>query len=199
MNEASPSTIRSIAAALIALVLTGCMLGGEATTYRLIEPAAPELEFGGASQATLAIVRPRTDRTRDTSRIIVRRERTLLPWSGASWIDRLPDLVQDMLVDSLDGRLATVGRAGELDADYRLELEVHRFELARSGDRLVAEVDLSARLRDASGRILDSTRVADGDELSEGESLEAAVAALERAFADVARALGDWLVEELPS
>jgi ABC-type uncharacterized transport system auxiliary subunit len=63
----------------------------------------------------------------------------------------------------------------------------------------VAEVDLSARLRDASGRILASTRLADEDESAGGESLDDAVAALERAFADVARALGEWLAEELPT
>src|SRR5699024_9172743 len=98
--------------------------------YRLIAPqldAEPAAEQPG-DNGTLAISRPRTDRTRDSSRILLRRERTLLPWAGVAWIDRAPDLVQTMLIEYLDGRVATVGGYGSLPADYRLDLVMHGFE-----------------------------------------------------------------------
>ncbi|HSH28170.1 MAG TPA: ABC-type transport auxiliary lipoprotein family protein [Wenzhouxiangella sp.] len=129
-------------------------------------------------------------------RILVRRDRVLLPWPEAAWIDRAPDLVQDLLVAYLDGRVATVGRYGSLPADYRLELVVTRFELADRADGLQSDVAIVARLFEASGRLLATTR-AEGRTPASGTSLEDAVAAMEAGMGQVFGELAGWLHDRL--
>ncbi len=182
----------------VAALLSACLLGGAEKRYRLI---APQVEAGEAlsdetSALTLAIARPQADRTRDSTRILVRRDRVLLPWPEAAWIDRAPDLVQDLLVAYLDGRVATVGRYGSLPADYRLELVVTRFELADRADGLQADVAIVARLFEASGRLLATTR-AEGRTPASGTSLEDAVAAMEAGMGQVFGELAGWLHDRL--
>lgn len=178
----------------VAALLSACVLGGADKRYRLI---APQIEAGDAvssedSGLTLAIARPQADRTRDSTRILVRRDHVLMPWPGAAWIDRAPSLVQDLLVAYLDGRVATVGRYGSLPADYRLELVITRFELADRADGLQADVAVVARLFEASGRLLATTRAEDRTPAS-GTSLEDAVAAMETGMSQVFGELADWL------
>lgn len=179
----------------LALFLPACMLvGGGETRYQLIAPQleAPPSEAGAAFEGSLSIARPETDRTRDSTRILVRRDRTLLPWAGSAWIDRAPDLLQDLLVEYLDGRVATVGRYGSLPADYRLDLVMRRFEFVEQADELQAELVLVARLFDAGGELLDATTLT-GRESGGGGSIDEAVSSMEAAIRAVFEKVADWL------
>jgi len=191
---------RVAALSAAAVLLAACALGGGETRYRLttlaVEPAGSEMV--DSSSRTLAVARPEADRTRDSTRILVRRGRTLLPWSQAAWIDRAPDLLQDLLVQYLDGRVATVGRLGHLPADYRLDLVVRRFELVEQAGGLSAEVELVARLFGAEGQLMAVTSLAE-TKPSDGRALEAAMTAMEAAVAGVFGALSDWLSPRLRS
>jgi ABC-type uncharacterized transport system auxiliary subunit len=182
-----------------ALLLSACVLGGDEKPYRLIAPRIEPPETAAASRidTMLAVARARADRTRDSSRILVRRDRTLLPWSGAAWIDRAPDLLRDLLIEYLEGRIATVGAYGELPATERLDLVLRRFEFAeREGGRLRAEVEVVARLFSAEGELIDST-VLSGRQETQGESIEAALPAMEAALGAVFSDLADWLAARL--
>lgn len=175
-------------------VLSACALGGEKTRYRLIAPQveAAGSNAGGEPRHTLAVARPETDRTRDSTRILVRRERTLLPWREAAWIDRAPDLVQDLLVEYLDGGVAVAGRAGNLPGEYRLDLVVRRFEMAQHNGELEADVELVARLFDATGQLLAVTTLS-GREPAAGKALDDAVSAIETALGKVFTDLAAWV------
>lgn len=177
-----------------ALLLSACVLGGSDTRYRLI---APQLDSDAAAGTggparTLAIARPHADRARDSTRILVRRDRVLMPWSGAAWIDRAPDLVQDLLVAHLDGRVATVGRYGSLPAEYRLDLVLRRFELVEGDGGLEADIAIVARLFDSSGGLLASTRVTSRKPAG-AVNIDAAVSAMEAGMETVFGSLAEWL------
>jgi ABC-type uncharacterized transport system auxiliary subunit len=192
------SLTRTLFPVAAAALLTACALGGGASDYRLITLQVPRADSasGGDGLATLAIARPQADRTRDSSRILVRRDRTLMPWSGAVWIDRAPNLVRDLLVEYLDGRVARVGRLGDLPAAYRLDLDLRRFELVEGADGLTAEVVLVGRLFTAGEALSGTTRL-QAVQHADGNSLEAAAAALEEAAADVFGQLAQWLEPRL--
>lgn len=181
------------------LLVAACALGGGENRYRLvtlqIEPPASASE--GAVDRTLAVARPEADRTRDSTRILVRRDRTLLPWSGAAWIDRAPDLVQDLLVEFLDGRVATVGRFSSLPASHRLDLVLRRFEWVEVADSLHAEVVLVARLFEVGGDLMAVTKLEEREPAA-GGSLDQAMAAMETAMSGTFGTLSEWLASRLP-
>lgn len=176
------------------LLLSACLLGGGETRYRLIEPqvAANAAAERAPLDETLAIGRPEADRTRDSASILVRRDRTLLPWTGTAWIDRAPDLLQDLLVGYLDGRVATVGRYGRLPAAYRLDLVMRRFEFVEGPDGLQAELVLVARLYAAGGELLEVNTLT-RRESSGGDAIDDAVSAMEAAMQGAFEELAGWL------
>ncbi|MEE4304875.1 MAG: ABC-type transport auxiliary lipoprotein family protein [Wenzhouxiangella sp.] len=181
-----------------ATLLSACVLGGSETRYRLIAPQLEADAAPGAGEAdrTLAIARPQADRARDSTRILVRRDRVLMPWAGAAWIDRAPDLVQDLLVAHLDGRVAMVGRYGSLPAEYRLDLVLRRFELVESDSGLAADIAIVARLFDSGGALLDSTGVTSRKSASNA-NLDAAMSAMEAGMEEAFGSLARWLDERL--
>lgn len=183
-----------------ALVAAACTIGGAERSFRVLEPQLDPVgnEDRAPLDVVLAVARPQADRTRDSSRILVRRDRSLMPWAGVAWNDRAPDLVQDLLVESLDGRVATVGRHGNLAAGFRLDLELRRFELVETDRSLYAELGLTVRLLDRDGAIVDTLRI-DEREAAAGDEVEAAVAAMETALEQGIETLADWLRERLPA
>lgn len=192
-------SIKVVALAGAVVVLASCALGVQKESYRLMAPTvkAADPQAPGHTGKTLAIARPEADRTRDSSRILVRRERTLMPWTNAAWIDRAPGLLQDLLVEYLDGRVATAGRLGSLPAQHRLDLVLRRFELVEGGGgELDAELVLVARLFAADGA-LQGVTVIEGRQAAEGRGLDDAVAATETAIAEAFGALADWLSPRL--
>jgi ABC-type uncharacterized transport system auxiliary subunit len=193
-----PTVVRVFVCLLVACLTPACMLGGEEVRYRLI---APQVEAGpeateSVAHRSLAVARPRTDRTRDSSRILLRRDRTLLPWKGAAWIDRAPDLVQSLLIAHLDGRVATTGSYGSLPAGYRLDLVMRRFEFVETADGLIAELELVVRLFDAGGALLGATTVARSRPAA-GVSVDRALPAMESTLHSAFEALADWLRPQL--
>lgn len=197
----SPFNRLAIVPIVVAIVVTfavvflsACALGGGQTPYRLIAPEvdAPEPAQAVPVDRTLAVSRPEADRTRNSTRILVRRGRALMPWKGAAWIDRAPDLLQDLLVEFLDGRVATVGRSGNLPAEFRLELAMRRFEMAERSGGLEAEVVVVVRLFDAVGRLL-AVNTLEGREQASGKSLDASLTAMETAMGEVFTDLADWV------
>ncbi|NEZ02920.1 hypothetical protein G4Y73_02005 [Wenzhouxiangella sp. XN201] len=181
------------------LVLSACTIGGAERNFRVLAPQLDTIGPGDQTplEAVLSVARPQADRTRDSRSILVRRGRSLMPWAGVAWNDRAPDLVQDLLVDALDGRVATVGRHGALVADHRLDMELRRFELVEEGGSLEAELELTVRLLDRFGVIVDTIRIGER-EATGGGDVEAAVAAMETALERGFGTLAEWLRERLP-
>lgn len=199
----TPGMARSIALLSIVALLSACALGGGGERYRLIAPevslAADPAPLGESGELTLAVARPVADRSRDSSHILVRRGRDLMPWPAAAWMDRAPEMFRGLLIDAFDGHLATVVRRGTASADYRLELDLRRFELVEGPEGLAAELLFSVRLLDPSGELMATARFHETDHPAQAGSLDAGVAALEQAMAQSFLALADWLRTELSS
>lgn len=180
-----------------ALALSACSIGGGERSYRVLAPQPQPVDVPGEPlDVVLAVARPRTDQTRDSSRILVRRGRSLMPWAGVAWNDRAPALVQDLLIEALDGRVATVGRHGTVTPSYRLDLVLRHFELVEADNALEAELVLSARLLDTLGVVVGSLRI-DQRVPVEGQRVEASVAAMEAAMNRGFGRLAAWLRETL--
>jgi ABC-type uncharacterized transport system auxiliary subunit len=186
--------VRATACTAAALSLAACALGGE-TRYRLIDPQIdpPERSQTNDTERRLAVARPLADQTRDSSRILVRRDRSLMPWAQGAWIDRAPDLVRAELVEFLDGGWGTVGAYGELPSEHRLDLVLERFELVADGSEMSAEVTLTVRLFNAQGELQDVLRPSALEPVAESDSLDSAVRAMEAAMRSTFVELQAWL------
>jgi cholesterol transport system auxiliary component len=80
----------------------------------------------------LAVGIPEATASLDTTRIALSRSATTMDYyANAAWDDRLPLLLQKLLIETFDGsgRIVSVGRdTGGLETDYLLQAEVRNFE-----------------------------------------------------------------------
>jgi len=192
---------RATACVAAALTLAACAIGGGDTRYRLIDPQIEPRERLEANDTNrrLAVARPGADQTRDSSRILVRRDRSLMPWEKAAWNDRAPDLVQAELVAFLDGSWGMVGGYGDLPSEHRLDLELERFELVTDGSAMTAEVALTVRLFDGQGALEGVLRPRAREAVARPDALASAVRAMEAAMRMTFIELADWLDAQLPA
>jgi len=102
---------------LTALILSACSLGGKTVPLTIIEPQLDPIETAGlrAVDWAIEVPRPITDQTRDSDRLIVRRDGGRLQvYPGVSWVDSLPDMVQTLLVQAFtdSATVAAAARSG---------------------------------------------------------------------------------------
>lgn len=138
-----------------ALALGGCsVLGGgerERATIFSPDPRVPADPSWPAVDWQLALNTPSAARTTDTYRIAVRPSPgELQVYSGASWARSTTDMVQDTLLRTLEdsGRITGVARRGAgVAPDYRLEMDLRRFEADYAGNAVpAATIELNAKL-----------------------------------------------------
>ena len=99
----------------------------------------------------LAVAPPHAHASLDTARIALRRMPQILDYyADAAWPDRLPVLIQDLLIGCFvrSGRILGVGRDDSgITANYRLETELANFEAhydqADSAPQVVVQFDAS--------------------------------------------------------
>jgi cholesterol transport system auxiliary component len=131
-------TRRGILVGGAALTLAGCAGGG------LIGPPSPapqiyvlHPEFGAMADAPnvpwqLVVGTPNAPESLDTERVALERAPNSMDYfANAQWADRLPLLVQTLLVEGFEksGRIAAVGRESSgIRADYVLQTEIRDFE-----------------------------------------------------------------------
>ncbi len=130
---------RRILAVTLCLPFTGCNLLRDPPApqiYRL-SPLADDPPSGRVIRKRLVVDIPMASESLDTDRIALIRDRTRFDYYANSlWTDRVPLLVQGLLVEALenDGTIAQVGRdAQTLTPDYLLETEIRAFEARYSG------------------------------------------------------------------
>ncbi len=108
------------------------------------------------------------------------------------WIDSLPKLVQQRVVETLEHahHQKTVSKPFDQNAaDYQLLIDIRRFDI--SAPDMQAIVELSVRLVSKEGRIVDARLFADREPASSRDGPDAA-RALDKAFGATAVALVDW-------
>jgi len=195
-------TMRSLCLAGVALVAglaAGC--GGSlfksempaVQTYRLA-PLAKETPAAAPFDALMLIVRPEVAPGLDTERIaVLRSDRRLDYFSGSQWGAPLADVVQQVMVESLQntGRLRGVQRdLGNFRPDFVLQLDVRAFqaEYTQSGAPL-ARVDLIATI----GRLNDRRSVlsfaAAAAERADANTMAAVAAAFDKSLQSVTSAV----------
>ncbi len=186
----------------MALTLPACGL------HRAMEPfsvIAPEIDASRSDRAdvqpvdwALAVRRPISDRTRDSESILVRTDNfRLLPYSGAVWLDNVPDLLRASMIEALEskGVLEAVGRTGRGGRFFVLETELRQFEAVEDGSgNLVVALDIRGSLINPRGGEVLAAKSFSAREPSEGSTLDTLIPAFERALTSYVDALGDWIV-----
>jgi len=166
----------------------------------LLQPALPHDLPGGKVGWALSLQTPDAIASLDSERIAV-----VMPpsgmdyYAGSAWADRLPSLVQAALLEAFQasGRIDAVARESDaVRADYVLSTDLADFEarLDEGQGAPLAVVRIGARVirsrtRDIAGYLNASREVR-----ASANSVEAAVEALNTAFAGVLAELVPWVL-----
>lgn len=183
-------------AALLLAACTGSLLESDMpvrTAYVLApEPAAANEDSSAAAlPVDLSIGRPDLAPGLDTDRIAVLTGRQLDYYRTARWGARAADVVQSLLVDSLqDQQLfrSVTAEQTRVASDYVLDIAVRDFqaEYAREGAAPAAHVTVVGRLIRVVDRQLVATLPAEAQSRAEDNRMGAVVAAFETAAREVA-------------
>jgi cholesterol transport system auxiliary component len=186
-----------LAAAL--LLFGGCALvEGEGPPPRLFTPH-PKTTFDSdlpAAHWQLVVDPPLAPASIDTVRIAVRKSPLELDYyAGAAWADRVPAMVQTLLVSSFEnsGKIVGVGReSASLRADFALRTDIRNFEVEREGGHAAAHVHIVSKLIQMPERVIVSDNSCDYKEDAAGDSLEAIVEAYNSALGRCMRRIVEW-------
>jgi cholesterol transport system auxiliary component len=146
---------RGLICAGLALSTAGCFSSSSSTTYDLTAPRQGVRVASVPGQ--LAIAEPLTIQALEAERILVKDATGSISFlSGGQWADRLPRLVQARLLQTFENgsNIRAVARSGDrIVADYQLTSDIRAFHVdAATGE---AVVEISAKIiQDRTGRIV---------------------------------------------
>ena len=194
---------RAFCRALLTAFLGGCAglprPGPAPRVYRLSPKTTFPAELPRADWS-LAVAEPLAERALDTDRIaVVRGGFEVLYFAGVLWSDRVPAMLQLLIVQSFlaSGALAAVGTDRDIfRPDYLLRPVLHAFQVQeRPKQGRVARVSFSASLlRMPRRRIVGVRRFAEEQAVSE-RSMAAIVRAFDEALGKVLKRLVIWTIE----
>lgn len=193
---------RALATSLLALALlgTGCsLLGGRKDPPTIYAPQ-PVVQADSAWPAVdwqLAIAAVQTARPVDSTRIVVRpTPQEMQVYKGASWAQRPGEMVERSLLRLLEdsGRIPAVTRAGTgVNADYRLVLDVRRFESDYAGAATPsAVIEVNAKLLHAQDRDVVASRTFLQATPAAGTAVPDVIAAFELGLGSLTRDIAGW-------
>lgn len=195
----------------------GLALALSACSGNLIGPSspAPDLyvlhpQFGPLSTPAsvtqqLVVAIPAANAALDTDRIALERGANLMDYYAQSqWTDRLPLLIQSLLVEGFEksGRVAAVGREGAgIRADVILETEIRQFEAyyATADAAPDIRVSLVAKLVGVSNRSVINTTEVSRVSRAAANNLPSIVTAFTTAAGGALQELVGWTVTRLAS
>lgn len=203
-----PTPFRSPLVALVvaasALALGGCSIlggGGErerATIFSpdprvAADPSWPTVDW------QLALNTPSAARTTDTYRIAVRPSPgELQVYRGASWARSTTDMVQDTLLRTLEdsGRITGVARRGAgVAPDYRLEMDLRRFEADYAGNAVpAATIELNAKLLHTVDQKIVASRTFLQAEPAAGTDIAQVADAFSRSLGAISHEVAGWVL-----
>ena len=189
---------------LLSGLVAGCALvgGGKSGGIAVHSPlpthgtAAPE---GPVLPWQLVIARPSAERMIDSARIAVRTHpNELQVYRGAVWSMPATDLVETSVLRALEdsGQLAGVARSSSgLRADYRLVMDVRRFEADYAGRSTpVATIEISAKLLHSQTQRVVASQVFLHHEPAGSTALTDVVPAFQTALSRSSLAIAGWLL-----
>jgi cholesterol transport system auxiliary component len=202
MSPGAPAIARRWLAVGAALAFAGCaslFVSAPGRLYRLTPPHdfPPGLAH---SAAQLAIDLPQAPAGIDNSRIALSRgPLTLDYYADAEWTDRVPDLIQNLLIDAFENSAALTAvdqNSGGLREDFLLRTEIRHFEAVYGAEGALPQVwvEIMARLVAMPRRTLVAQARFEQRVAATANAVPAAVAAFDSASAAVLREIVLWTV-----
>ena len=183
----------------LVIVLAGCTIIEPQPPARVIEPqiTLPERVEHEQSYGSIRVLRPESDQTRDSRQILVRRnDSSLQVLPRHLWLEKAPDLLRSVMLDSFrqSGPFDDAAVGGS--ADWILSTTLRRFEAVDFGDGSYGvEIELFLRLiQQQTGRPLLSRSI-QIERASAGNQAEALINAFEQAIEAMLAELHRWLFE----
>lgn len=175
------------------------MTGGGAPAQKVTYDLRTPQNLGPAGKtlaASLAIPEPTAVAMLQTQRMLFAPAGDRPGFADFLWADSIPKLVQARLIDSFENYDIAHAPLRTLDlgqAEYQLLIDVRSFRIATEGEPR-AEIALSARIVDKSGKVIASRLIETSEKLEKLEPA-ASVAAFDTAFARVVKELIGWTVQ----
>lgn len=185
-----------------AAILSGCGGGLIASappdTYGL--SAAPAVSGQSARNRQILITEPTALKALDSEKIVIRPSASAIEYlANSQWSDRLPNIVQDKLVQAFEnsGRVGGVGRPGDgLAIDYKIITAIRSFEIkADAGEQAVVEI--SAKLLNDRNGVVMASQIFRATAPVTGSGNAAYVQSLDRAFEAVVQDLVGWTLARM--
>ncbi|WP_246272916.1 ABC-type transport auxiliary lipoprotein family protein [Oricola thermophila] len=184
------------------LAIAGCAaIGGVQPTSDTYELDVPTISDAAPVRAgtQILIAEPQALKALDSQNIVVRTDPLTIRYLDESqWSDRLPRLVQMRLAQAFQnsGRFKGVGLPGQgLAIDYQIVTEIRAFGIDAGSN--VATVALAVKILNDRNGVVASERVFETRTAAGGAGNAAYVAAIDRAFASVARDVVLWVTERI--
>ena len=148
----------------------------------------------------LAIAKPASERLLDTTRIAVRPQANELQvYRGAVWTMPPTELVETSVLRVLEDahRLPGVARSSSgLRADYRLVMDVRRFEADYAGQDLpTATIEVTAKLLHSQTQRVVAAHTFTQQQRAQGTALVHVVPAFEMALGQLSHAVAGWVLQ----
>ena len=184
-------------------IVTGLekMTGGGTQTKKITYDLRAPDDFGPASKTIdgqLAIPEPTAVVTLETQRILFSAAKDYPGFDGAVWADSIPKLLQARLIEGFENYDIAHAPLRTMDigqADFQLLIDVRSFRVVVDAAP-AADIELSARIVDRSGKVIASRLFAESQKLDKIEPPDA-VAAFDGAFGRIARGVILWTVHAL--
>lgn len=195
------ATRRWLAPSIAALLLAGCssLLGGSKSPTTIYAPItrAQAASDWPAVRWSLALGRSYGGRGADGLRIAVRpTPNELQVYKGAQWSRPPSEMLEEGVLQTLEdsGRIATVARQGTgIGADYRLLLDVRRFEADYAGNSVPsATIEVTAKLLHVKTQQLAGSRTFLQAQPAASTAVPDVVAAFEQALTTTSREIAGW-------
>lgn len=177
------------------------MTGGGTQPKKITYDLQAPTDFAPPSKAIsgqLAIPEPTAVVTLETQRILFSPAKAYPGFDEAVWADSIPKLLQAKLIEGFENydiAHAPLHVADFGQADFQLLIDVRRFQVAVDSAPL-AEIALSVRIVDKSGKVVASRLFEESQKFDKVEPGEA-VAAFDSAFGRIAQGIILWTVKAL--
>jgi cholesterol transport system auxiliary component len=184
----APERRRLLLSGAAALSLAGCghVIGPVTLKLYRLEPVTAPRTLPAVAWR-LAVATPEADEAFDTERIALTRGASTLDYfADAAWTDRVPELIQELLIRRFEdsGAIVAVARDTEaLRADYLLQTELRDFEARYAGagaPTVLARIE--ARLVRMPAREIMAHLTVDPSAPAAGDDAESVVQAFDQAL-----------------
>jgi cholesterol transport system auxiliary component len=188
-----------LGAALVASLAACSILGGsrEPVTIYAPDPRVPADPSWPDAAWQLSIGRPEAARIVDSSRIAVRPSPgELQVYKGAAWAKTPSEQLQDTVLRTLEDsqKIAAVARQGSgIAADYKLEMDLRRFEADYAGGAVpAATIEVNAKLLHSIDQDVVATRTFLQAVPAAGTDTAQVAQAFEQALAAIGHDIAGW-------